>query len=84
MTDLNGAQPQPQPMQPVYFGLTGLPYVVEVGVVPGHKAVKVTMHTPAGINFYLLDPDAADKVSDDLRQHASMARTGLIIPGATS
>jgi hypothetical protein len=79
MTDLNGAAPQ-QPMQPMFIPPSGLPLTVQVSQVPGHKVVQLTMHTPAGINYYFLDIDAATKIADDIRQHASMARTGLVLP----
>lgn len=73
-------QPQVQPTRPMFVAPAPLPCVIQVGQVPGEKIIRLTTHTPAGINDYFIDLAAAMKIGDDLRQAASAARTGLVLP----
>lgn len=45
----------------------------------GFNAVVMVIHTPAGIAFFFINPDAADALGEQLPRIAAEARTGLTI-----
>lgn len=75
------AAQQPAPQQhPMLVPMAPLPLAIQIVAAQQHRVVQIAMHTPAGINFYFLDPDTADKVAADLATNAAAARTGLTLP----
>lgn len=68
-----GIQPQPVPMT-FRIGQANMP--------DGSMGVVMLVSTPVGEAVYFLDSKMAAHVADGLRQSASAAASGLLVPGS--
>lgn len=51
----------------------------EIQVDPDQSVVILVSHSPTGINFFFMDADGCQKLSDQLGQAARQAKSGLLI-----
>lgn len=74
----------PQMMIPTTVPLVPLPAGFNVAPLranDGSPQVLLQLQTPAGVNVGWLSPEEADRLAHLLRNTATRARSGLVLPG---
>jgi hypothetical protein len=70
------ALPTTVPVMPIPVAFTVSP----VDMPDGKKLVAVNTQTPSGIHVVFIDADTADALAHHLRNAATRARSGLVMP----
>ncbi len=69
-----------QPAVPIRINPSPVPTMWELSVDSTQKVVVLTAHTSAGICFYFMDGDGAEKFGEQLAAAGRQANSGLVVP----